>query len=183
MNKSTKRISLLFFLCIIFMGLSSPSAFGQGAQDTFTVSGQVVQQITITPVNAVLNFGKFTAATNATTGSVSVSAADGSISRAGDVAVTLQGGLPTRATFNVGGQNGLAFSIFVDEAAANTTVTDGGGHSMAIIYSTSPANGTVLAAPHLIGIGGTLTVGDATANPAGTYAAAGTNVPVRVDYD
>jgi hypothetical protein len=137
-----------------------------------TLSGELIAQenpprpIEVTATSQGLSFGAFTYAT--VSGTVTV-APNGSRSASGVVLLNLS--TPTAAMFNIVANLGTMITIVI---GPNVTLTGPSGGTMTLhIDSTSPASpfptDKDYPDPTVLYVGGTLTVGNSSTSPPGTY--------------
>lgn len=164
---AARRRSKTFVLAVA-LAAASTSSPALCADSTAIASAFVVFPVTISSVTS-LSFGTFDASR---TGTITVDTA-GVRSASG---VTLSGGSPSAASFAIGGQSGLAFSILYTDSSATLSngaetmdlaiVSDLGG---AATSSGDPVSTGILGdGPTTLRVGGILTV-TAAGTPAGTY--------------
>jgi hypothetical protein len=122
--------------------------------------------VEVTATTQGLSFGAFTYAT--TTGTVTVTPA-GSRSSTGVVLINI--GTPTAALFNVSGTAGTVVTITY--GGTSTLFCSCGGTLKLTIDSSNPASSFPLEKQYPVTnplyVGGTLTVGNSTGSPSGTY--------------
>ncbi len=167
-------ISTLLLMCSLVV---SPSmVLAQSDQGTATA----VVGVALTVTNQTdLDFGAFT--TGATGGTVFIDAGDPSGAAngvTGDVTETSPG---ARGTMLVNGNANANIFANLTSSAINLNCTEGGclGSSMSASLTLDTPTQTDATGAATIGVGGTLTVSDASTNPEGSYAG---TYEVNVNY-
>ena len=136
-------------------------------------SAIVTAPLTLVP-NTAMDFGKFTPGTG---GSVTVDPTGAAVAGG---AVTLTGGTPAAATFDITGEAALTYTVSYGAGL----LTDGGVNNMAVTPNADNSTGTTSGALQTFGVGAILTVG--SGQVAGTYSTAnvgGSAFTVTVNYN
>jgi hypothetical protein len=168
------------------LGASGMAMAVQNANATANTQGVVVKPITLA-VGTHLNFGRLASAATET---ISIAALDGARTSTGSSDIITANGsanAPSRATFAVGGEPGLTYSIsggtgtiVLASGANNLTVTLTGAYvlSAAAIGTTGTLEAT--AGTDTLGIGGSIPITAST--PSGTYTNTG-GISLTVAYN
>jgi hypothetical protein len=164
--KKTILVISLVLSCAYGIANAATTSIGASGQITAALSGSVTQ----------IDFGKFT--NSGGSGTVALTYG-GACNATPGGAVALTGGTPTCGAVAITGQTGASVSLSLTGATA--TLGDGSAHTMdaALTFSGGGTTATCTVDTDCNSkiVVASLTVGDSTANPAGTYSTATGGTP------